>query len=439
MGHKTSKSYLSLQSRLDKSPQGAPATETLFKILEILFTEKEAALVSKLPINMVTVEKAAKIWKKTEAEAGEILNALADKGLFFDIKKGDKQAYLLAPPMAGFFEFSIMRTDGKFDRKILSELFHQYMNVEDRFVKESLAIDPSIARTLVHEDTLSEKAQTEILDYEKASKVIDDATCVTVGTCYCRHKMEHAGKACNMPQDVCLTFNGPAKSLAKHGIAKEISKDEARKILKRSIDLGLVQIGDNVQDRVGWICNCCGCCCEAILAYKKLGTRPAIRSNYFPELKPETCTGCSLCSIKCPVDAIEMVDKKPKIDVQKCIGCGVCCRFCNFDSLEMEHRDETKFVPKDAFERFVVSAIKEGKLQNLIFDNYNLWTFDLFRRMLKIVLELKPIHRRLADQQLRSRYIDKLSKLYYKFNKDNFESEPDYSHPELKRNKEESK
>ena len=108
MGHKTSKSYLSLQSRLDKSPQGAPATETLFKILEILFTEKEAALVSKLPINMVTVEKAAKIWKKTEAEAGEILNALADKGLFFDIKKGDKQAYLLAPPMAGFFEFSII-------------------------------------------------------------------------------------------------------------------------------------------------------------------------------------------------------------------------------------------------------------------------------------------------------------------------------------------
>ena len=55
-----------------------------------------------------------------------------------------------------------------------------------------------------------------------------------------------------------------------------------------------------------------------------------------------------------------MDNKKPKIDVQKCIGCGVCSRFCNFDSLTMERRDDTRFVPTDAFERFVAALFRKG-------------------------------------------------------------------------------
>ena len=81
MGHLTSKSYLKLQERLEKSPQGAPATDTLFEILKVLFTEEEAGLVSVLPIRMFTLEKAAAIWNKTLAESQRILDSLADKGL----------------------------------------------------------------------------------------------------------------------------------------------------------------------------------------------------------------------------------------------------------------------------------------------------------------------------------------------------------------------
>ncbi|MFH1030795.1 MAG: hypothetical protein V1770_06085 [bacterium] len=50
MGHVTSKSYKLLQKRLDRHAQGAPESETLYKILEILFTKEEAECVSKLPI-----------------------------------------------------------------------------------------------------------------------------------------------------------------------------------------------------------------------------------------------------------------------------------------------------------------------------------------------------------------------------------------------------
>jgi len=90
MGH-ISNSYLELHKRLEKFPQHAPASEALFQILEILFSEKEATLVSKLPIKPFGIPLAAKLWKKSEDEAEFILNTLADKGLLIDIAVHLKQ------------------------------------------------------------------------------------------------------------------------------------------------------------------------------------------------------------------------------------------------------------------------------------------------------------------------------------------------------------
>lgn len=423
MGHITSKNYIDLQKRLDKSPQGAPASEALFKILEILFSEKEATLVSKLPINFFNVKRASKIWKKSEKETKKILDELADKGILLDMQNKNIKEYILAPTMAGFFEFSLMRTDGKFDQKLLSELYHQYINKEDDFLKEVLSSDPSIARTFIHEEEVEKKDESVVLDYERATKVIDNSTFITVGRCYCRHKMEHIGKACNMPQDVCLTFNNTAKSLAKHGIAKEIDKKKARKILDRCIKLGLVQIGDNVQEGVSWICNCCSCCCEALLAYKKLG-HMKLSTNFSARLKKDDCIGCGICTKKCPIGAIKIKNKKAVIDEKRCIGCGVCSRFCPTKAIYMKRRKELNFVPKDSFERFILTAIDKGKLQNLIFDNYSLWTAKMLRKLLGTILKLSPAKQLLANKQLRSRFIMRVAKL--KGNK------TDYSHPEIK-------
>lgn len=438
MGHITPRSYYDLQKRLDKAPQGAPASESLFKILEILFTEKEAKLVSILPIAAFTAKKASDIWGIPLKETEKILNELADKGLLFDLRNNNEQNYLLAPTMAGFFEFSLMRTDGKFDRKILSELFYQYINVEDDFLREILGIDPSIVRTFVHEDMLQNKDQSVILDYERASKVISTASCITVGTCYCRHKMGHMNLACSMPEDVCLTFNDTAKTLSKHGIAKKISKNDAHKILDKCVNLGLVQIGDNVQEDVNFICNCCGCCCEALLAYKKLKYKMKITSNFESEVDYSKCVNCWICIKKCPVDAIKFqTNKKEKIiiDTNICIGCGVCARFCNLKALKMNRRKETQFVPKDGFERTIISAINKGKLQNLIFDNRDLWNQKMFRKLVQIIITLKPIQKKLANNQLQSRFLNNMIKSYSKVFGQFYKGKklPDYSHPELKK------
>jgi len=413
MGHKKGQelnSYFKLQQRLDKAPQGAPLSKSLFEILHVLFTEEEAGLVSVLPINFVTKEKAAKIWKKTPEEAEKILDTLASKGLMLDGCQDEKRTYILAPPMAGFFEFSLMRTDGKFDRKILSELYYQYLNEEDDFLFTIFATKTPIDRVFIQEETIQPEDYSIVLDYERATQVIETASCITVGTCYCRHKMEHKGKACDQPQEVCLTFNGAAKSLSKHGIAKEISKEEAHKILDLCVDAGLVQIGDNVREDVAWICNCCGCCCEAILAYKRLGYNPGIYSNFIPEIIPENCNGCGVCVKKCPVEAISLESdntgkKISKIDYDRCFGCGVCSRNCNKEAIKMNRREELMHTPKDAFDRSVHMAIDNGKLQNLLFDNQHLWTHKMLQRFVGILLSLDPIRATLADIQLQSKFI----------------------------------
>ncbi len=69
---------------------------------------------------------------------------------------GGKQKFVLPPPMAGFFEFSMMRVRGDIDQKLLSELFYQYINVEEDFIKELFANgETQMGRMMVYEPVSS--------------------------------------------------------------------------------------------------------------------------------------------------------------------------------------------------------------------------------------------------------------------------------------------
>ncbi len=54
---------------------------------------------------------------------------------------------------------------------------------------------------------------------------------------------------------------------------------------------------------------------------------------------PDSCTGCSLCDIQCPVDAItgqKKVKGSYSIDQVKCINCGMCFEVCNSKAILVE-------------------------------------------------------------------------------------------------------
>ena len=52
------------------------------------------------------------------------------------------------------------------------------------------------------------------------------------------------------------------------------------------------------------------------------------------EIDEGACTGCRLCSLKCPQEAITGEKKKPhRLDTEKCIQCGICYDVCKFDAV----------------------------------------------------------------------------------------------------------
>ena len=420
MAHHTLKSgYSHLVERINKFPQGAPVSDYLYKILSILFSEQEASLVAQIPIKPFTTSKAAKIWKMPPAEAQKILDDLASRALLVDIHQNGESEYCLPPPMAGFFEFSLMRVRSDIDQKMLAKLYYQYLNVEEDFIRDLFTQGKTqLGRTFVNEPALSEENTLHVLDYERASEVINTATHMAVGMCYCRHKMMHMDRACDAPMDICMTFNNTADSLIRHGHARRVDQVEGIELLQMAYENNLVQFGENVRNRVNFICNCCGCCCEAMIAARRFAVmNPVHTSNFLPVIEEKNCTGCGKCVNACPVEAMSLVScndphrpkrKKAVFDTQLCLGCAVCVRVCTNQNISLESREKRVITPVDGTHRAVVMAIERGKLQNLIFDNQVMWNHRAMAAVLGVILKLPPINQIMASKQVKSRYLESL-------------------------------
>ncbi|MGD9247115.1 MAG: 4Fe-4S binding protein [Desulfobacteraceae bacterium] len=406
--------YHRLAVRLNRFPLGAPLSKELFDILTILFSEREAQLVSVLPIRVFTAEKAARAWKLSISETRKMLNHLCRKALLVDIFQNGLTRYCLPPPMAGFFEFSLMRRRTDIDQQLLAELFYRYINMEEDFAKALFADGHTqLGRVFVDKSQIPKGRRLEVLDHELAAQAIGTAEAIGISRCYCREKMEAVGRGCDAPQDICMTLNITGASLIRHGHARRVGVREAMEILETAQSLNMVQFGENVQRQVNFICNCCKCCCEGMIAARRFAMyHPVNTTNFIATIDPPTCSRCGQCTRVCPVDAIALSTDSPRraahVNADICLGCGVCARACPTSSIVLRKRPRRVVTPVNTAHRVVLMAIERNKLQDIIFDNQVLSSHRALAALLGAIFRLPPVQRVLAGKQLRSRYLETL-------------------------------
>ena len=333
--------YERLRERLDRFPQGFPKTESSveLEILQHLFTPDEADLMLHLrpfpPENVTTI---AERMGEDKTELGEILYDMSRRGLIMRYKAPDNELYYaLIPWVVGIWELQLNNLTQE-NIKLYEKYFEEGMVPAQRNRKlGGLRVIP------VEQEI---EGNTEIQPYEKVSQIIESHTRFAVADCICRKEAGMLGKGCDKLLEACMSFGASADFFIENAIGREISKEEAKKILAKAEEDGLIHCSTNSAGNKAFICNCCGCCCKSLANVTKYGNLQAvIKSNYYATKDEEACTNCCTCVERCQVNAIRGEDDHTVIDKEKCIGCGLCASTCPTASITMVRKSPEEASP----------------------------------------------------------------------------------------------
>lgn len=368
--------YRRLQHRLDRMPQGAPDTPAFRAILRLLFTPEEAELAARMP-TLCSRATLARAVGRAEADLDDVIDRMAARGTVFDMEVGGHRWVMLAPVVVGFYETTFMHVGESAPPPELVRLFDEYLHDADADAPHALfRANVQVMRTLVREEALTDDPGVEVLDYERTSAILGSATTIAVATCPCRNHARLAGRGCGAELRTCLSFDGSATSLVAAGLAEPVSTAEAVDIVARAKSAGLAQTADNVQHGVGFLCNCCRCCCGFMNAVRVTGVAGGVTSNWVAETDYANCRGCKKCFRRCPVEAITVIDNEGRgrrpywsvVDPDKCIGCGVCADVCHWEGRYLRPRRRRGFTPATQLDKMVAMAVERGKLGDLLVD-----------------------------------------------------------------------
>lgn len=419
MGHLVGKDlYRQLGRKIDGLATRAPWNETLYAILKELYSEEDAELIVRMPFRPSSIDRIEQVTGIPRATLQRRFDRLCPRGLVMDIRVGDQYYYLVSPMIVGIFEFTMMRTDGRVDHKECARLFSQYL-ADPVFGALNFGADcgTGLMRTVPHDGAVRSEEYVEVLDYEKATAIIETAGRWAVSLCSCRHEKEHLGeKACDVPLENCSTLGSAVDFMVRNRLAREISKTEMLENVARSREMGLVLNADNVKQNVSFMCHCCSCCCTVLNGITTHGYPNAVvTSNYIAGWDRSLCKGCATCTRRCPIGAIPRVPDpdprfrkhgRPQVDESLCIGCGVCAIKCPSGAMRLHERAQRVLYPETTFERVILRCLERGTLQNQLFDDPGSKSQYFMRGLVGGFLRLAPVKRALMSDALRSRFLD---------------------------------
>jgi NAD-dependent dihydropyrimidine dehydrogenase PreA subunit len=180
-----------------------------------------------------------------------------------------------------------------------------------------------------------------ILPYDDVRNILLSAKSFGVRDCICRLQQDRVGHHCDFPLKTCLYFSSVERSASP----LDVSREEALATLDKFEEIGLVHTVSNVIKGIGYVCNCCGCCCGILRGINEYGIENSVaQANYFAVIDPEECLGCGTCVERCQVHAISESDGVSVVDRKRCIGCGLCVTGCPNNVAKLQRKPDAEIV-----------------------------------------------------------------------------------------------
>lgn len=382
MGHLLSSksSLIPLIDRLNRYPIGLVNSEKLREILAILFTEEEAFIASKFPLEEATLDELSKLTDLHPSVLEPQLGSMANKGLVMDLPYSGTTYYLLMPGLIGFMEFTFMRKRTDLPMKKLATLMSEYLqdNGTNGQAGEFFGSKTQLTRALVYQEHIP--SDSTITSFEDAQKIILKSDYRAVAHCYCRHKKEHLGKNCRKGapvEETCMVLGNGARFLVRRGFAKEKTKEELLDILAQAKNLNLTHVTDNIRSKPSFICNCCRCCCE-LMAGVQMGFQDGLaKTPFIASVDERLCDYCGDCLKTCNVKCIGLsragrtrikADRRAKVDPKVCLGCGACVSACEKEAISLRPRKNYRIPPKNKSQMFARILWEKGRLPPFLLD-----------------------------------------------------------------------
>lgn len=333
-----------------------------YDLVQELFTLEEAEVAAAMPLKPAPASVIAQQVGKKLEDIQDTLERMADKGLCSTFVSGGQRYYVASPFVPGIFEFQFMRgTRTERDRKV-ARLIHAYKKAFD----EKQGFQPitfPFNRVIPVGESIRPEARVHT--YNQVYAYIDRYEPIAVSTCFCRHqaKLLDEKDDCGKPDDVCLQFGLGAAYVIERGMGRKVNKEEAREVLSRAEEAGLVHASLNTQE-IDFICNCCPCHClilKTALSQPKPGK--VLYSGFQPTYEPKLCTQCGTCVEKCPAKAVTRNEPVPQLDPDRCLGCGICAFNCPVEAISMKVKPDLPAPPLNRRElRRALEMTKQNSL-----------------------------------------------------------------------------
>lgn len=342
--------YRRLQRHLDKQAVGFPATRSgaEIRLLKRVFDPGEARLAMSLsykPRPLAEIFEAVKPRDMPLADMEKMLDRMVEKGGIGRTLKENTRHYFTVPFIIGMYEWQLDRLTPEF----LADT-DQYFR-SPGFGLALLGTKLPQMRTIPVERSIH--VDHHVTTYDNLREIIDGSDGpIAINDCICRKRARLKGKTCRQTSrlETCMVFGEWAEEAIKAGMSRRISRAEALEIARQNEADGLVLQPSNDQ-KVEFICACCGCCC-GMLGIQKMLPKPVDfwATNFYASVDADRCTGCGTCVERCQVNAVRIDEKSgvSRIDLDRCIGCGNCVPSCPAEALSLIKKEKPTVPPPDA-------------------------------------------------------------------------------------------